>query len=93
MYSGIRCVHETRRINVEKYFPDLLHTMVSLVQFVSADSMAQIYWPLVEKEGLLMIYIGAVILVVSVVLMNLITAVVVNGAAQSASEDGEYQRM
>eukprot|EP00421_Protoceratium_reticulatum_P008382 CAMPEP_0168374022 /NCGR_PEP_ID=MMETSP0228-20121227/9088_1 /TAXON_ID=133427 /ORGANISM="Protoceratium reticulatum, Strain CCCM 535 (=CCMP 1889)" /LENGTH=310 /DNA_ID=CAMNT_0008386959 /DNA_START=222 /DNA_END=1150 /DNA_ORIENTATION=+ len=81
-----------------RYFRDLPTTMLTLVQFVCLDSIGSIYKPLVEKDlahgnGLLVVYFTMTILVISIVLMNLITAVLVNGALEQASQDKEALRV
>merc|ERR1712014_428892 len=51
------------------------------------DSVAQIYKPLIEHEPWLVVFFVVIILIVSIVLMNLVTAVVVNGAFENAQQD------
>lgn len=74
---------------VETFFPDLPSTMLTLVQFATLDSMNVIYMPLIQEMPILAIYFFSLILIVSIVLMNLITAVVVNSALESALKDKE----
>merc|ERR1719265_2630404 len=63
--------------------------MLTLVQFATLDSVASIYVPLVTLEPFLVLYFSALIVVLGIVLMNLITAVVVNSALEHAMQDKE----
>jgi Ca2+-binding EF-hand superfamily protein len=63
--------------------------MITLVQFVTGDSMHQIYLPFIKHDPYLAIYFFSLILVVSIVMMNLVTAVIVNTALEEASKDKE----
>lgn len=74
---------------VDTWFPDLPGTMLTMLQFVSMDSIGAIYRPLIEKQPSLVIYFVGIILLVPVVLMNLVTAVIVNGAIEQAESDKE----
>jgi len=79
--------------HVDLLFGTLPKTMLSLVQFSTLDSVHAIYLPIVRKDPILMTFFLGVILVVSVVLMNLITAVVVNSAMEQAMQDKELMRI
>jgi voltage-gated sodium channel len=80
---------EDFKVIVDEYFGSLTVTMLTLVQFICLDSVAEIYRPLVQKDGVLILYFVAVILVVPIVLMNLVTAVIVNSALEQAVCDKE----
>jgi len=80
------------RVDVEKYFPSLPLTMLTLLQFVCMDSIGSIYRPLIQENPSLAVYFVAIILIVAVVFMNIVTAVLVNGALEQAAEDKEMQR-
>ena len=56
---------ETKYI-VERHFPELFITMLSLVQFVTLDSIGAIYLPLIRKDPILLIFFMLFILVVSI---------------------------
>jgi len=78
-----------------EYFGTLSMSMMTLVQFVSFDSIASIYTPLIVRDPtppLLIGYFTFAFVMVGVVLMNLITAVVVNSALDQASQDKELVR-
>lgn len=77
----------------EDNFRNIWVSMITLVQFVTLDSIASIYRPMIERQPFLALYFMVTIIVIGIVLMNLITAVVVNGALEQASKDKEAQRM
>ena len=58
-------------------FGSLIRTMLTLVQFVTMDSIAAIYMPLIVRKPALAIYFGVALLFISISLMNLVTAFVV----------------
>ena len=66
-------------------FRTLLIPMLTLVQFVCLDRITAISKPLVEELWWLRIPFFGAILIVGVVLMNPVTAVIVNGAPLSTS--------
>jgi len=71
------------------YFNDLPTTMLSLLQFVSMDSMSGLYFTLIKHDPELVCFFLPFILIVSVSLMNLVTAVIVEGALMQAKQDRE----
>ncbi|CAK9090225.1 Cation channel sperm-associated protein 1 (CatSper1), partial [Durusdinium trenchii] len=77
---------------VEYHFGSLHRTMLTLFSFVSADSISAVYMPIVIVRPEYIIYFVAVILTVSVALMNLVTAVLVEGALANAANDKELSR-
>lgn len=74
---------------VKENFKSLPLTMITLMQFASLDNMNLLYMPLIKKCWWLSFFFIAIILVISIVLMNLITAVVVNSALEQAMQDKE----
>mmetsp|Transcript_98933 Transcript_98933/g.317231 ORF Transcript_98933/g.317231 Transcript_98933/m.317231 type:complete len:761 (-) Transcript_98933:117-2399(-) len=74
-------------------FASLPDTMLTLVQFLCMDSIGSIYRPLIQKDFTLTMYFTLVILVVPIVLMNLITAIIVNSALEQASSDKEVEAL
>eukprot|EP00929_Paragymnodinium_shiwhaense_P009361 TRINITY_DN113504_c0_g1_i1.p1 TRINITY_DN113504_c0_g1~~TRINITY_DN113504_c0_g1_i1.p1 ORF type:complete len:788 (-),score=105.42 TRINITY_DN113504_c0_g1_i1:89-2377(-) len=83
---GPRADPEFQRI-IEEHFSSLPRAMLSLVRFVTADSPASIYTPLILKDPWLAFYFMFTLVGLGVVLMNLLTAVVVNRAAEAVLED------
>ncbi|CAD7955155.1 unnamed protein product [Amoebophrya sp. A120] len=76
---------------VDNHFNGLFDTMLTLVQFVTLDSIGGIYVPMIRREPGLAIFFMGFILIVSVALMNLVTAVIVEGAIEQAKSDKEVQ--
>eukprot|EP00929_Paragymnodinium_shiwhaense_P110281 TRINITY_DN7716_c0_g1_i1.p1 TRINITY_DN7716_c0_g1~~TRINITY_DN7716_c0_g1_i1.p1 ORF type:complete len:635 (+),score=126.32 TRINITY_DN7716_c0_g1_i1:177-2081(+) len=77
-----------------KHFGNLTRSMLTLLQVLTLDSICGVYWPLItegDKGILAAVYFILYILVVSVSLMNLVTAVTVEGALQQAHDDKEFQ--
>mmetsp|Transcript_20219 Transcript_20219/g.51028 ORF Transcript_20219/g.51028 Transcript_20219/m.51028 type:complete len:493 (+) Transcript_20219:984-2462(+) len=77
---------------IDTNFKDLFTAMLCLVQFVTLDSVGDIYLPLCKREPALAIFFVSFILIVSVALMNLVTAVIVEGAIEQANQDKEVQQ-
>ena len=74
---------------VETYFSSLTSTMITLIGFMTVDSVLHIYLTLILENAVLAPIFISLLLIVSVALMNLITAVIVdpipatqNGVAQ-----------
>lgn len=76
---------------VDARFYNLPQTMLTFAQFMAMDSTASFYAPLVEREPWLCIFFVAVMLATNVALMNLITAVVVEGALEAAKQNKEVK--
>jgi len=60
-----------------------------LVQFATMDSMSSLYFPLVAEDPVLILLFLPFVLIVSISLMNLVTAVVVEGAIEQGKDDRE----
>jgi len=89
--SLLRNVSETREI-IDTYFRSFDGIMLFLVQFVTLDSVASVYTPLMKHRGYLFIYFGFTIIIVSIALMNLVTANIVQVALESAQESKEDRK-
>jgi voltage-gated sodium channel len=76
---------------VTNSFPNIPIAMLTLLQFVSMDSIASIYHPLIVEDPVLLVFFLPFILVVSISLMNLVTAVIVEGAIEQGKQDREAQ--
>jgi Ca2+-binding EF-hand superfamily protein len=78
---------------VELYFKNMLTCMMTLTQFVTLDSVGSIYSVMIPYNwGLFSLYFFGFILIVSIALMNLVTAVIVEGSLDQASNDKEVQK-
>merc|ERR1712098_828694 len=73
--------------------------MVTLCQLVTFDSVGQIYRPMMTGDGPGLkklycgFYFGLFMLFVSVALMNLVTAVMVEGSIEQAKQDKDAMRL
>jgi len=77
---------------VELYFRSLPMSMVTLIQFVSFDSVGQIYRPMIQAAPELLCFFVPFLLIVSIVLMNLVTAIIVEAFLAHAKEDNEMRK-
>jgi len=77
---------------VQEHFGSIPGIMLTLVQFVNVDSCASIYRPLITQRPVLGIYFFAIILILSITLMNLVTALLVEAGIESGqNEKAEHQ--
>merc|ERR1719171_2136008 len=74
---------------VLQFFPNLATTMLTLVQFATLDSIGAIYGKMIPYNPLMLSFFFSFLLVVSISLMNLVTAVIVEGSLEQASADKE----
>jgi len=85
--------NETTRAIVEEHFSSLMVTILTLMQFANADSLASVYLPLCKEEPSLVLYFLVMWLVITVALMNLVTAVIVENAMANGREDAEEMQI
>ena len=78
---------------VEVYFASLPTSILTLVQFVTLDSIAAVYFPLMQVKPTLVFFFLPIGLVVSIGLMNLVTAVLVENALENAAQEAELERI
>jgi voltage-gated sodium channel len=76
---------------VEDSFGSFLKTVLTLFQFVTLDSLGAIYRPMVLEEPLLGFYFLAFVVLVPIVLINLVTAMMVECALDQAHQDKEVR--
>eukprot|EP00392_Amoebophrya_sp_AT5.2_P014265 g14412.t1 len=74
---------------METEFHNLPSIMLTLLSFVTLDSVSTIYAPMIKFQPLLFFYFIPFILIVSVAMMNLVTAVLVENALESSKNDKE----
>ncbi|CAE7561606.1 unnamed protein product, partial [Symbiodinium microadriaticum] len=77
---------------VVENFGALDDAMFTLMQLFTFDSIGTIYRPLIQQRPLLFFYFMTVLLVLSIALMNLVTAIMVEGALAIAEEDKEVRK-
>jgi len=78
---------------IDNNFSDIPQTMLTLVQFVTLDSIASLYTPLIYECPWLALYFLPVIVVLSVSVMNLVTAVLVDTAMRLSTQDQEMSQL
>ncbi|CAE8670299.1 unnamed protein product [Polarella glacialis] len=74
-------------------FGDIGDAIMTLLQCFSFDSIGGIYRPLIRQRALLFFYFMSVLLLLSVALMNLVTALMVNSAFEQGNQDKETQKL
>merc|ERR1712196_165285 len=65
--------------------------MLTLMRFVAVDAVSHLYEPIIQASPVCAIYFGTLLMVISICLLNLITAVLVEGALDTAKQDKEMQ--
>lgn len=78
---------------VTDFFSSLPRAILTLTQFVTLDSIAAVYYPLIVQKPLLILYFGPILFIVSIGLMNLITAVLVENSLEHAAHEAETERL
>lgn len=84
--------HELTGPIVEKHFQTLSSCMLTLIRFVTLDDLAELFAPMIRLQPILVVYYICGLLVVSIALMNLVTAVLVEKAIQTARMDSQAER-
>lgn len=77
---------------VQKYWRNLPVSMLTLIQCVSFDSIGGIYAPMIQDDPKLIFFFVPFLLIVSIVLMNLVTAVIVEAFLEHAKQDNELRK-
>merc|ERR1719387_1410191 len=63
-----------------------------MIQFILVDDVANVYGPIVSAKPATLIFFLALVMFVSIALMNLVTAVIVEGAIEQAKLDREVNK-
>lgn len=71
------------------HFNSVQTSMLTLLRFVTVDSLGTIYEPIIQEQPLFSIYFMILLMVISISLLNLVTATLVEGALESAKQDRE----
>lgn len=67
--------NEATRPIIEYHFSTLPRATLTLLQFVTMDAIANVYFPLIVQRPILLIYFLPLLMFLSIALMNLVTAV------------------
>jgi len=78
---------------VERQFGSLPRSTLTLLQFVTLDAIGSVYYPLVMEKPILFFYFLPLLMFLSIALMNLVTAVLVEHALEHASQEAEQARV
>lgn len=74
---------------IEERFSTMPKILLTLLQFITMDSISSFYWPLILKQPVLIFYFLALLMGVSIALMNLVTAMLVEEAINNQRMDDE----
>jgi len=77
---------------VTRYFSSISVTMLTFVQFVTLDSAAPLYSYMIQQDEVLSLLFLSFLLVVSVAVMSLVTAVMVECSMQRSGEHQKLER-
>jgi len=69
---------------IRENFSSLGMSMITLTQFITMDNISAIYLPMVKLEPAIFVFFAVLILIVSVSVMNLVTAALVEGSMEHA---------
>merc|ERR1711998_719611 len=89
--SEVKDDNEEFRRLASSRFCDLPTIMLTLISFVNADSIASIYEPLILADWTLTFYFVPFICVVTIALMNVVTATIVEEAIEQSKVNDEFQ--
>lgn len=76
---------------VAQNFGSLPRAMLTLLQFMTLDSIAGIYFPLIMAKPVLFFFFAPILWLMGVALMNLVAAIFVENALQLAEEEADLQ--
>eukprot|EP00415_Alexandrium_ostenfeldii_P000383 UN0383 len=77
---------------IARHYSSVPRIILTLCRFLSMDSASSVYVPLVTQSPLLAVYFLLLVLIVTIALMNLITAVVVDDAIRTTQMDKEMKK-
>jgi hypothetical protein len=75
-----------------RHYDTLGESMLTLMQFMTLDSVSIIYRPLIDSKPWLIIYFLVFILLGPIALMNIVTAIMVESSLRTANEDQEAKK-
>jgi len=88
--QGIRWDYQGTTVG--ERFADLRSALISLFEFFAIDKVSEKGFELVQVQPWSAVYLVAFVLLIPIVLLNLVTAVIVEMAITSARKDEEHQR-
>lgn len=92
--AGIAAVRfDDNNRTVQERFSNLGTSFVTLFEFFAIDKVSEKGFPIMQKQPWVIIFLLAFVLLVPIVLLNLITAVVVEMSINSAKRDDEHLRV
>jgi len=77
---------------IQQYFGSFSDTVMTTVQFVLMDSAGSIYRPLIQARWWLAFYFPLIFAILPILLMNLVTAVLVEDAISNSNMDEQMKR-
>lgn len=97
---GMELIHISTDLGMDHPYNDavsyqyrhLMDAGMLMMQVASFDSIAGVYRPLTHQNMFILLYFWAGILICSVSLMNMITAIIVEGSMANAAEDKEVAK-
>ena len=90
--ENLRSLDETAGIVRDNFF-GLNRALLTLIQFVTLDSISEIYFPLIMNKPWLCFFFMPILVFLSVGLMNLVTAALVENAMEMAAHEAEEERL
>jgi voltage-gated sodium channel len=92
---GVEMITKSRTLNeapetrllVEDNFDTIFSFMLTLIQVANADSIGSIFLPIVRQEPFLAAYFVALVMVVTTLCMNLVTAAIVDSVLRTGKDD------
>eukprot|EP00434_Breviolum_minutum_P030870 symbB.v1.2.027301.t1/scaffold2790.1/size70228/6 len=84
---------DTTQQIVANYFAGVGRSMLTLVQFVTLDGLSDVYFPLIIEKPWLTLYFFGILMVISMGLLNLVTASLVENAMDNAATAAEHERL
>jgi len=91
--GSLRHESEQIRMIVDEHFATVPGVMLTLLQFATMDSIAAVYGPIVRARPFFIILFAPILLIISIALMNLVTAVLVEGALDHAKADKDMEKV
>jgi len=83
--------HALTKELVEEKFNSMRNIFLTLFQFVLVDGISDIYFPFIVVKPELVLYFGALVIFLSLMLANLVTAILVDEAISQSQMDGKME--